>query len=167
MRRCTVVALPEVLHCEFPVSRRGILLPRGDLHGIQTVPSDIGLEIPRQGFEFDDFRIIFLGEADEYEALIDGGSAGMKRPVFRSEPVWHESCPDEPALEVPGPGVVGTGECVPLVPILQHDPAASVAADVEEGPNFPILASDEDDRLSCDLPGDDVAGFRDGRDMVD
>ena len=54
-----------------------------------------------------------------------------------------------------------------MVAILQHDPAASVAADVEEGPDLPILATDKDDRLSCDLPGDDVARFRDDRDMVD
>ena len=83
MGRRTVVALPEVLHREFPVLWRGILLPRGDLHGFQAVPCDIGLEIPRQRFELDDVRIVFPGETDEDETLVDDRSAGMSRALTR------------------------------------------------------------------------------------
>ncbi len=71
------------------------------------------------------------------------------------------------SVETPGPGVIVALECAAVAALLQHQLAASVAADVRVGPERPRLIADDYDRDLTHAAGQKVAGFRDLVDSAD
>ena len=71
------------------------------------------------------------------------------------------------AVETPGPGVIVALEGAAVAALLQHQLAASVAADVRVGAERPRIIADDDDRDLTHSAGQKVAGFRDLLDPAD
>ena len=162
-----MVALPEVLHRKLPVPGRGIGLACGDLRRAEAVVFDIGVKAISNQIEFDDSVIALFGKTDKDKPLIDACPARVKRPVLRPEIIGHRSCPDEFALKVPGPGVIGAGEGADMIACLRDDSRPTVAADIEERAHLPVPASHQDDRFSGNLVCENVPGLGNRGDMVD
>ena len=101
-----------------------------------------------------------VGEADVDEAVDVAAVDGLQAVLGRVEVRVHVARPEQAAVELVGPLVVGADDL--RVGSLRRaaEGRAAVAAGVVEGADRAVGAADDDDRVEADLVGDVAAGLR-------
>ena len=156
-----MIALGVVLGDELPVRADLVADLLGRAEGPEVEPVPVGHEIGQVVGQLGSVGI----ERDEHEALPDGEAdrAQAERVEAELVEVLGVLGPDELAVEVVDPGVVGALEADGLAAGLFDDGRAPVLADVVEGPQDAIPGAHDHERLAV-LLGQEIlarpAGIR-------
>ena len=156
-----MVALGVVLGHDLPVGADVVGQPRGPLELRHVAPEARVVLVPVAHVGLQPRRHRLVGEAQEHEALPGLGADGRQAVALEGEvlEVLGVLGPDELAVEVVDPGVVGALEADGLaaVPLLHR--GAPVAAHVVEGADHVVPAADQEDALVEHLAHEEAAGL--------
>ena len=152
-----MVAFAVVLHDRLPVAGDHHLLLLGDSAGPEVVGIEIGGNDLRHGGII---RRRIVGEAHEEEAAQAAQVHGLETEAGAVD-IGSEMLGEcQRTGELVGPAMIAADQLGGRAALVIDDAGAAMAAHIVEGPDHPVGAAHDDDRVAAEADHRVIAGFR-------